>query len=266
MLSNSRGHPAPARRVPLSWLAVKRYLLLLPLALLLLSCQRGAVGGAASPTPDPAASPSGFSRSLSLHGVEGVDLHVPAELYLEPGSSERLTTSAAPSVLSRLRATVRGSVLRLSLANGASISTNQPIAYHLTLPRVSSIAVEGAGLVQASSPSGGNVSLRLEGAARARIQNLRATDLTAQLAGASSVDLTGSTTTEDVQLSGAGSYTADSFDAADVSVYVTGAGDCKVRADRSLDVTINGLGKVSYAGSPATVQRQVSGLGSITPE
>lgn len=244
---------------------MKWYLLLLPLALLLISCQRGVVAGAA-PTPTVATSPSGSPGSLSLDGVDGVNLQVPAELYLEPGASEHLTTSAAPRVLRNLRATVQGSVLRLSLANGASISTDQPIVYHLTLPRVSSIAVEGAGLVQASSPSGGHVSLQLDGAARARIRNLRATDLTARLSGASSVDLTGSTTTEDVQLSGAGSYTADSFDAADVSVYVTGAGDCKVRADRSLDVTINGLGKVSYAGSPATVQRHVSGLGSITAE
>jgi hypothetical protein len=250
--------------VPLSWLPVKRFLLLLPLGLLLVSCQAGAVGAGTSPTP--AAVPSGSAHSLSLHGVDGVDLRVPAELYLASGATERLTTSAAPAVLAKLRATVQGSVLRLSLANGASISTNQPIVYHLTLPRVSSIAVEGAGLLQAASPAGGHVRLQLDGAARADIQNLRASDLTAQLTGASSVSLTGSTSTEEVQMSGAGDYRADTLDAEQVNISLSGAGACRVRADRSLDVTINGLGKVTYAGHPASVQRHVSGLGSITAE
>jgi hypothetical protein len=51
----------------------------------------------------------------------------------------------------------------------------------------------------------------------------------------------------------------------DVEISVTGAGKADVYATNLLRAAITGAGKVSYSGHPKSVQKQIAGAGSISP-
>ena len=64
-------------------------------------------------------------------------------------------------------------------------------------------------------------------------------------------------------MSGAGNVSAGDLKAKDVDVTMSGAGNANVYASNKLDATISGAGSVTYAGDPPTVNKNVSGIGSI---
>ena len=45
-----------------------------------------------------------------------------------------------------------------------------------------------------------------------------------------------------------------------------GTGSAQVFASESLTATVSGIGKLTYGGNPPKVQKNVSGLGSITAQ
>jgi hypothetical protein len=46
---------------------------------------------------------------------------------------------------------------------------------------------------------------------------------------------------------------------------VSGAASVDVYADEQLDVSVSGAGSVSYSGNPKTINKHVSGIGSVSP-
>src|SRR5438552_996004 len=48
-------------------------------------------------------------------------------------------------------------------------------------------------------------------------------------------------------------------------VEVSGAASVDVYAAEQLDVNVSGAGRVSYSGNPKTVNKHVSGIGSVNP-
>ena len=67
----------------------------------------------------------------------------------------------------------------------------------------------------------------------------------------------------EVSLAGAGLIDAEALRARSVRASCSGAGSISVYATESLDATVSGVGVVNYAGNPATVNRNVSGLGKV---
>ncbi len=63
-------------------------------------------------------------------------------------------------------------------------------------------------------------------------------------------------------MSGASRLEAESLQAQNVEVSISGAGRADVTAEKILKVSITGAGKVTYSGDP-TVEKHVSGAGSI---
>ena len=49
-------------------------------------------------------------------------------------------------------------------------------------------------------------------------------------------------------------------------VDVKGASSIDVYASEQLDVSVSGVGSVSYSGNPKVVNKHVSGIGSVSPK
>lgn len=82
--------------------------------------------------------------------------------------------------------------------------------------------------------------------------------------GASSFDISGETAALDMELSGASKVEAERLRAARVKITLSGAGKANVFASEELDATVSGAGIVTYAGDPKKVNKNVSGVGTVT--
>lgn len=225
---------------------MRRCLLAVALALAVTGCGGAAAPGTPAPAPATTVAPGGGTGGTGeirdVRGFTGVELSTVGDLQIEQTGTESLTVEAAPDVLPQLTSEVSGGVLRLGVVAGASVETDVPIVYRLTVANLDSLAVSGAGDATARS--------------------LTVDRLTVDISGAGDVTLGGTVDTQVVTISGAGDYDAEDLRSATAEITVDGAGDAVVRVADRLDATVGGVGSVEYIGDPQ-VTEDVSGVGSV---
>lgn len=125
----------------------------------------------------------------------------------------------------------------------------------------------GAGSgVRVAVSAGQLKGFHIEGAGQASLQRLQSETLDIDMAGVAQVEAAGSCRQAVIHLRGAGSLDAHDLKCDNVDIVVDGAGKARIFAAKNLKARINGLGRVTYAGSPGKIERNISGLGSLSPE
>jgi len=114
-------------------------------------------------------------------------------------------------------------------------------------------------LISSSTRSGA----KLSGASELKVPGLTGDKFALQSSGAVDVTLDGAVDRLLVDMSGASDLKAKSLQARSVDISTTGAGSAQVNATESLRVAITGAGDVTYVGNPKTVEKHVTGAGSI---
>ena len=107
-------------------------------------------------------------------------------------------------------------------------------------------------------------SLTASGAVTGAITAIEGPELSLRISGSGELTLAGKVSRVSVDISGSGDI--DSVDLAtdDLALHITGSGEARVHAEKTLAVDISGSGTVRYRGSPK-VTRSISGSGSVEP-
>jgi hypothetical protein len=108
--------------------------------------------------------------------------------------------------------------------------------------------------------------LKSSGAGDINIGDAKSNQLDLDSTGAASIRATGSAKFVTISSTGAGNIDAGNLHAEKARVSVSGAASVDVYATEQLDVDISGVSQVSYGGHPKVVNKQVSGVGSVTPK
>ncbi len=164
------------------------------------------------------------------------------EIQWHPGSPS-LSITTDENLLGHIETGISGNVLK--------IETHDTIA-----------PTHGVKVVITSSSLGG---AELSGALRLEAGPVSGDRFTLDTSGASKVTLAGRINRLVASLTGASRLNAESLQAADVEISVTGAGNAEIFASNSVRAAITGAGKVSYAGNPKSVVKKVTGAGKISP-
>lgn len=164
------------------------------------------------------------------------------ELEWQPGAASCSVTTDE-NLLSHIETRVEGEILKIEMRG--SIAPSHKIQ----------IAISSASLAGAS----------LSGALRFKAMPLTGSTFALETSGASKVALAGKVNRLLASLTGASKLEATDLVAEDVELSVTGAGKAEVTASNLLRAGITGAGKVSYGGRPKSVEKKITGAGSIKP-
>ena len=156
----------------------------------------------------------------------------------EPG----LEIEGDDNLLPLVKTEVRGTTLYIK--PDQQFSVRKPIRVKLSVPNLESISSSGA--------SSFNVS------------NVKNEQLKIDTSGASNLNLSGETRSLDLEMSGASNVASEGLHAERVRISLSGAGKADVYASVELNADVSGAGSVSYAGDPKTVNKKVSGVGSVS--
>lgn len=104
---------------------------------------------------------------------------------------------------------------------------------------------------------------KLTGAAQLTANQLSGPSFAIESTGAAKVHLDGKVDDLITDMTGASKLEADSLQTRTAEISSTGASKADVAVTESLKVSITGAGKVVYSGNPPTVEKHVSGAGSI---
>jgi hypothetical protein len=114
-------------------------------------------------------------------------------------------------------------------------------------------------LISSPTRSGAKIS----GAVRLTATQLAGPEFAFQSTGAARVTLDGSIDELLADMTGASELKANGLQTKTVEISTTGAADAELAVSEILKVAITGAGKVSYSGNPKTVEKHITGAGSI---
>ncbi len=146
------------------------------------------------------------------------------------------------NLLPLVKTEVRNGVLRIY--NDSSYTATQAITVRMTLPDLEAISSNGAADIQ--------------------VANVKNDQLTISWQGAGRIEAAGETKFVQISSTGAGKIDTGKLTAERAKVSVTGAAQVDVYASQQLDVTVSGVGQVTYGGNPPVVNKSLTGLGSVT--
>jgi hypothetical protein len=112
-----------------------------------------------------------------------------------------------------------------------------------------------------SSPTRAGAKLR--GAVKLTANALSGPAFAVESKGASEVSLSGNIDRLLVDMTGASQLTANGLQTKTAEISTTGAGDADITVSETLKVVITGAGKVTYSGNPPTIEKHITGAGSI---
>jgi len=112
-----------------------------------------------------------------------------------------------------------------------------------------------------SSPT--RAGARISGAVKLDATQLTGPRFALESRGASRVSLQGNIDELLVDMTGASELAASTLQTKTAEISTTGAGDADIAVAETLKVVITGAGEVKYSGNPGTIQKHISGAGSI---
>lgn len=107
--------------------------------------------------------------------------------------------------------------------------------------------------------------VQLNGAVNLTASQLSGHDLKLESNGAADISVAGSVTNLEANLSGASKLNAKSLQTQTATVSLNGAAYGDVTVTDTLNASISGAGVLTYSGNPKSVEKNVSGAGSIRP-
>ena len=115
--------------------------------------------------------------------------------------------------------------------------------------------------VMISSPT--RTGAKISGAVKLTANQLSGPRFALESTGAAEVKLNGNIDELLANMTGASELHAGGLQTKTTEISTTGAADAEIAVSETLKVAITGAGKVSYSGSPKTIEKHISGAGSI---
>jgi Putative auto-transporter adhesin, head GIN domain len=112
-----------------------------------------------------------------------------------------------------------------------------------------------------SSPT--RTGAKISGAVKLTANQLSGPRFALESTGAAEVKLEGNIDELLANMTGASELHAGGLQTKTTEISTTGAADAEIAVSETLKVAITGAGKVSYSGSPKTIEKHISGAGSI---
>ena len=112
-----------------------------------------------------------------------------------------------------------------------------------------------------SSPT--RAGAKLSGAVKLTANQISGPKFALESTGAARVTLDGSIDELLADMTGASELNAGGLQTKTAEISTTGAADAEVAVAETLKVAITGAGKVSYSGNPKTIEKHITGAGSI---
>src|SRR5215813_12051247 len=182
------------------------------------------------------------AEQRNLPSFKAVDTTGAYEVEITCQKPASFEIEADENILPLIKTELRDGVLFVS--SDQRYNSAKPVVLRISMPELNAV----------SSRSAGDI----------RITDVNGDDLRIESTGAASINATGKAKSTTISSTGAGDVEATRLVVEKAKVNVTGAASVNVYVTDQLDVSVSGVGSVNYSGHPKTVNKNVSGIGSIS--
>ncbi|MBC7878505.1 MAG: DUF2807 domain-containing protein [Anaerolineales bacterium] len=216
-----------------------------------------------------------------IKDFESVTMNTPGVMEIYQGTNESLEISGDPAITSSIAAKVIDRILTIS--SEIDLPTNSSITYKLFVKDLSSVVLNGSGVIKIPAYTSDNLELTINGSSRMDLGDIKVSNLkfiindsgsiAADSVNSNSVSIisknagaviieSGQTADLMVEL-GSGTFLGADFKSTNANIDLIGSGSVQVWTVEKMDVTIDGSGNVTYFGEP-TLSISINGGGQLT--
>ena len=204
-----------------------------------------------------------IEASLPARNFNRLDLAAIGNVHVTRGTQEALRIKVDDNLLPYFATKVVDGVLVIYLTTSAALRPTQPPEFTLSVLALQEIWLSGSGTIEAPHLEAEQFAVALTGSGNVALSDFAAQRLTVGLAGSGNVLLAGRVAQQDITLSGSGAYQAGTLTSTKAAIRLTGAGKAALQVSDVLQAEIRGAGTIRYRGHPRTVQKSVTGAGTL---
>ncbi|MGA9120321.1 MAG: head GIN domain-containing protein [Bacteroidota bacterium] len=185
------------------------------------------------------------SEQRPVSPFTGIQVVGIAKVTITQDTIETLRVEADDNILARVVTSFNGGMLIVNLQEGSY--GNITVNIFVSMNTVERLECTGAADFLTAGP------IHVDG-------------VVCRITGTGHISLTGSTTAQTIEITGAGEVHNFAFTSSHSSVLISGTGNVEVHAADELNAVIAGTGNIVYSGNPPVVHQTISGVGNINPK
>lgn len=201
------------------------------------------------------------TEERNVNTFNKIDISGHFEVFIKQGKQENVEIETDQNLLQLIETETKKNTLYIK--SKEPIGNAKSLKLYITVVKLEDIDISGA--VELRS-KGTIVSEELEidisGAADVDL-DVEVEQLSMDMSGASETSLKGKAKEFNIELSGASDLQAEKLKTQHTSIDISGAGNAKVFAKKTLNVEVSGAGSVQYKGNPK-ITKDISGAGSVS--
>lgn len=184
-------------------------------------------------------------------------------LVIDEGLPDKLSLSTHKNIADTITITVDEETSTIHLKGSRKYRYNtDDFIIQVGVP-LGRLEVDGGYTLELKLPTITDFTLIINGAMSGDLAFEQLDSLKVRINGAYNLALTGECEKCSVVINGASDVDASAFATRDSDITINGAAHYTANADRVLDAEVNGVGTITYIGSPETINKRVAGIGSI---
>lgn len=206
------------------------------------------------------------SENREVASFNRIELRYPAVVTIKQGEKDGVTLETDDNLLKQLTTKVNGGVLVIDNNQplwSQRVNPSDKVLITITVKDLREVDFPSAGEVSIEGIQSENLKLTVSGAGSISLVEVDLGKLDVQLSGAGSINAAGTAGDLKLGISGAGSFNGTDLKANQVDVNISGVGSAEIWVLDELTANLSGIGSINYYGSPATIQKNVSGLGKV---
>lgn len=206
------------------------------------------------------------SRTLKLDNFTGIALNNSFSVILKQGSKQSVKIEGSQDVIDNINTTVKNGTwhIHTKKKNGNWNSNNKTkTTVYITIPKLTNLAVNGSGSVQAGSFNVSDLKLAISGSGKITIKLDASGAVKSAISGSGNINVSGKGNSMTANIAGSGSVMGKAFSVKSMKASIAGSGNVYGEVSKSVSASIAGSGSVYYTGNPSDVSSKTSGSGKL---
>jgi len=202
-----------------------------------------------------------ITEERNVSTFKKIDISGHFEVFINQGNTEKVEIEADQNLIELIESETKNNTLYIK--SKEPIGDAESLKLYITVVDIKDIDISGAvELNSKGTIAAEELEIEISGAADINI-DVEANLLKMDMSGASETTLKGKVENFEIELSGASDLQAEKLKTKHTVVDISGAGNAKVFAKKTLDVEVSGAGSVKYKGNPK-ITKDISGAGSVS--
>lgn len=201
-----------------------------------------------------------LSYPVEMETIDNLQLDIPAKLYITQGESQEVVIEAQDNVFQNLNKTAENGTWEIEFDK--PVRNMKQVNIYVTVNTLKAVGVDGSGYVKAENQFTelDKLQLDINGSGAIEMDALMQECIT-NIVGSGMITLNGQSDKLACNIDGSGKIEAFSAPTQSAKINLVGSGIIETDAEKTLDINIEGSGKVFYRGQAQITNLSVEGSG-----